>query len=374
MWRPTPEGLTDLGLGIVRAILGTVTEGLVVTNASGEVISYNQRFATMWKLPERWGFEADTQMLLAHSISMVRHPGRFKERIDQAIDAREHVFIDEVELLDGRIFERSKYPVITSDGEVSARVWCYREVSAQRHLAEQRLVVSERLASVAQFVASVTHDINNPLMSISANVDYVLSELEDDPRSPAVLPVREALEDVREGLDRIRVLVRDLGAFSRLDQQTNAPSDVRAILESAITMAGSRPSEIPPIELQVEPVPFVAADEARLSRVFLNLILNAAQSFEEVRSAGNVVVIRTAKTPAGNVRIEFEDNGKGLTEMELEGVFDPFVPVSPQSPGTGLRLVLCKNIVEKLGGTLRVQSELGRGSRFTIELPPAFRR
>lgn len=368
-----PEGLTDLGLGIVRAVLGSVTEGVLITSASGQVISYNQRLVTMWKLPESWGEEADTQMLIAHAMAMVRHPGRFQQRWAQALEAREHVVIDEVELCDGRIFERSKYPVLGASGQVLARVWCYREVSEQRHLAEQRLVVSERLASVAQFVASVTHDINNPLMSISTNVDFVLSELDGDARKQA-LPLREALQDVREGLDRIRVLVRDLGAFSRLDQQTNAPSDVRAILESAITMLGSRPSEIPPIELQVEPVPFVAADEARLSRVFLNLILNAAQSFDEVRREGNVVVIRTANTPAGNVRIEFEDNGNGLTSEQLDSVFDPFVPVSPQSPGTGLRLVLCKNIVEKLGGTMRAHSEPGRGSRFTIELPPAFRR
>lgn len=120
------------------------------------------------------------------------------------------------------------------------------------------------------------------------------------------------------------------------------------------------------------PVPAVMANDGKLAQVFLNLLVNASQAISEGCVSQNEVSVVTRTTAAGAAQVEIRDTGSGISPECLERIFDPFFTTKPLGIGTGLGLSICKGIIEKLGGSIRVESALGRGSCFVVELPPAF--
>jgi signal transduction histidine kinase/ActR/RegA family two-component response regulator len=356
-------------LVLARAVQESVAEGILVYQGDN-VLSWNDRFAELWCIPAATLVEPTVSAFIGHVCSLVRFPEKLREIA--AIDARssEGIAVRDIELVDGRVFVRYAAPIVGVEGVEHGRIVCFRDVSDERRVFAQRAVVGERMASVGQLVASVAHEINNPLAYVKGNVEFVAGELRRR-RSAGDVPLLEALDDSCIGVDRIAVIVRDLRALSRVDEEQRACVDIVTVLESALQMATNQIRHRARIVRHLGAVPTVMANEGRLAQVFLNLLVNASQAIAEGSVSQNEVSITTGTTATGLARIEIRDTGSGIAPECLERIFDPFFTTKPLGVGTGLGLSICKGIVEKLGGTVRVESRLGHGSCFVIELPPA---
>ncbi len=256
-----------------------------------------------------------------------------------------------------------------------------RAEEAQRKMQAQ-LVQSDRMASMGTLAAGVAHEINNPLAYVVANLGFAAGELRasgaerGEPLAATALPMAEiltALDEAREGAERVRAIVRDLKTFSRAGEGPRAPIDVRAVLGSSINLARNEIKHRARLVTDFAETPFVDASEHRLGQVFLNLLINAAQAIPEGNAAENEIRVSTRLDGAGRVVVEVRDTGSGIPQEHLPRIFDPFFTTKPIGVGTGLGLSICHAIVSNLGGELQVESEVGRGSTFRVLLPPAHR-
>ena len=186
----------------------------------------------------------------------------------------------------------------------------------------------------------------------------------------APVPLDVLLQQAREGVERVRAIVRDLKTFSHPDDESAGPVDLQRVLQSAINLASVEMRGRASIQTDFEAVPHVLGNEARLGQVFVNLLVNAAQAIPEGAADRNEIRVVTNSDAAGRAVVEVRDTGAGIAPELLGRLFDPFFTTKPVGVGTGLGLSICHGIVIALGGELSVESELGRGSTFRVALPP----
>jgi len=245
-----------------------------------------------------------------------------------------------------------------------------RDVTARR-TSEAQLLVAERMATLGTLAASVAHEINNPLASVSANLALAVHEIEALPPSyPVPQDVRDELRDALDGAERVRVIVRDLRLFARESAERSGPVDVQQILESTLRMARNELRHRATVIREFREVPAVQGNEARLGQVFLNLVINAAQAIPVGRADEGTIRIQTSfDAGLGRVVVAITDNGQGMTDEIKRRLFRPFVTTKAPGEGTGLGLSICRRIMTELGGEIDFISELGRGTTFYVRLP-----
>jgi signal transduction histidine kinase len=263
---------------------------------------------------------------------------------------------------------------------------------AERRTMEQQLAISDRLASVGMIAAGVAHEINNPLAALVTNLEAAqeciaaVAALAEGAAAAAeptaaerwrrALPLvqrgRISLDDAVVAADRIQATARDLKVFSKADSEEKVLVDVREVLESTARLAATATRHCARMSRDFAEVPPVLASEGRLSQVFLNLILNAAQAIAEGHAAENEIRLVTRFDAARQrVVVEVRDTGSGIAAEHLPRLFDPFFTTKPAGIGTGLGLAICHRIVSALDGRIDVRTRVGQGSTFAVELPAA---
>ena len=246
----------------------------------------------------------------------------------------------------------------------------------ERKKMQEQLLISDRMASVGTLAAGVAHELNNPLAALIANLDALgrdLAELTVESQlGDRLREIFSELRDARESAERMRHIMRDLKIFSRAtDDERRDAVDVHRVLESSLRMAHNEIRHRARVVKKYARVPLVEANEARLGQVFLNLVVNAAQAIAEGDADHNQIRITTGVNASGRVVIEVRDTGSGIAPEHLSRVFDAFFTTKAVGVGTGLGLSICHRIVRSLGGELEVESELGAGSTFRVNLPAA---
>ncbi len=260
-----------------------------------------------------------------------------------------------------------------------------REVSARIEARKMRdqLVMSDRMVCVGTLAAGVAHEINNPLTAVLANMEFLALGFErlteslraDAPIDRPALVERcteltAALQDAREAAERVRDISGDLKVFSRPEAKESDLIEVERVLESSLRMAWTEIRHRAALIKDFTKVPRVMANETRLGQVFLNLLVNAAHAIGDGRATNNQIRLVT-KLQGAKVIIEVHDTGEGIAKENLSKIFDPFFTTKPVGVGTGLGLAICQGIVTGLGGTLTVESEVGKGTMFRVSLPVA---
>jgi signal transduction histidine kinase len=235
-----------------------------------------------------------------------------------------------------------------------------------------RLSLTERLATVGTLAAGVAHEINNPLGFLLGNIELSVRQLlRQTGLGPEPLDlILKHLTDARTGAERIRSIVRDLGTFSHSEESPLGPIDVRQVLDLSVKMAMGEIRHRARLVRDYGNVPDILADGSRLGQVFLNLLVNAAQSIPEGGADRNEIRLRT-RALDGTVVVEVQDTGNGIPRELLGHIFDPFFTTKPVGKGTGLGLSISHGLVTALGGELTVESEPGQGSVFRVRLPVA---
>jgi signal transduction histidine kinase len=231
--------------------------------------------------------------------------------------------------------------------------------------AQDRLVRSERLASVGRLSAGLAHEIGNPISALIGLQDLVLS----GGLSPE--EERDFMQRMRRETERIHRILRDLLQFARpaakpLEGAEQEPGDVEvAVRDTAALVAPQRSLQDITLLLELgEGLPSVSLGHEQLMQVTLNLLMNAADA---VGAGGKVKV--TASRSGSGVRLVVEDDGPGVDPRVQAQLFEPFVTTKDVGKGTGLGLAVCRGLVESAGGSISLDTEYRKGARFVVELP-----
>ena len=274
----------------------------------------------------------------------------------------------------------------------------YKQLKA----SQLQLIQSEKMASLGQMVAGVAHEINTPLGYVKNNIEMMemffessrsvveasnaladvllsptsteqelqlrlatLAELRQQPSGEAD-DMLKLFADTRFGIDQIGELVQNLKNFSRLDRAAAADVDLNECLDSAVLLARNVLKTRVEVVKQYGALPRISCMPSQLNQVFLNMLTNAAQAIE-----GQGKILLKTEADEGWLKVTVQDTGKGIPADVLPRIFDPFFTTKPVGQGTGLGLSISYQIVQQHGGDIRVTSQPGKGTRFTVRLPLA---
>jgi len=257
----------------------------------------------------------------------------------------------------------------------------YRELTLATEAlrkSQQKLIEADKLATIGQLSAGIAHEVNNPTTSVIGNLEFLKSELEPlltelaaraPERAPLARDVRAALGDSLTALGRISMIARDLGMFARRKDEQEL-LHIAEPIEVALKMASFEVKYRAQVVRDLQPVPPVTANRGRLQQVFLNLIINAAHALPKGRIEQNYIRIAT-RLVDGAVVATVSDTGTGIAPEHCARIFDPFFTTKPAGQGTGLGLAITNDIMHEHGGEISVESEVGRGTTFTLRFPAA---
>jgi PAS domain S-box-containing protein len=240
-----------------------------------------------------------------------------------------------------------------------------RDTTESKKLQTQ-LALSDRMATLGLLAAGVAHEINNPLTYAKLNVETLVRHLLS--LAPGDLPeaIAPAIAAARDGLARVGTIVRDLQSLSMPTSADRWPVDVKEVLESALNVAMHAIRNRARVVRNYEEVMPLKTDPTRLGQILLNLVLNAAQAYDRSDEATNVLSLGITSSGADDVLITVADNGPGIAKERLARIFEPFY--TTKNMGMGLGLAICQTLATSLGARLAVESEVGRGTTFTLHL------
>jgi len=343
-----------------------ITEGEASSDAGRCILFVNRAFTTIT------GFsEAEAQ---GRTPDLTVGPETDRATLARIQAARKNLVPIREELLkyrkDGSTFwaELDVVPVLRADGRCSHFLGVMRDITERKALAT-RLLEADRMATIGALVAGIAHEINNPLTSVLGNLDFLAKRI-------AQQDLAQPVEEARIAAERVRAIVSDLRSFSRADDKNATALDPEKVLDASLQMAKATIRDKAKLVRRSSGQTWVLATEARLGQVFLNLLLNAAQSIPEGSPAHEGLLehfISTDVRQEGDRSIiEIADTGAGIPHEIRHRIFDPFF--SGRGVGrTGLGLWIARDIVTSLGGTLTVEPARGRGTLVRISLPTARR-
>jgi len=259
------------------------------------------------------------------------------------------------------------------------------------------LVQSEKLATLGTLTAGVAHEINNPLAYVISNVAAAQEYIESYDRLIAFIQTHEieqlmpgalqqqwaellvesdlefmqqdypdVMADTREGLDRVRDIVHSLRSFSRVQDAERQPADLVDALKSTLRLLHNEIKHRVNVVLELTELPQVRCNLNEMNQVFTNLIINAVHAMKE---ATRPELRISSYVEEGWAVLRFEDNGCGVADDVVKEIFTPFYTTKPVGEGTGLGLSITWGIIQDHDGEISVDSEPGKGTRFTIRLP-----
>jgi PAS domain S-box-containing protein len=352
-------------VSLLRTTVESTADGILVVDRSGRLVLHNKRFWSMWSIPPELMESALDEQLLVFVERQLVNPAAFRSRIDALYDSPDLESTDELELVDGRIFERYSRPQFAGD-RVIGRVWSFRDVTAQRR-AERDLDRSIKMRD--EFISIASHELFTPITSLVVAIRG-LTQLAVPAGADArtrLLAVAERQinrlsRQVRELLDVTRI---DLGRLSLNCEDVDLVDLVRETVERLTP-------ELERDEIRVDVVANESVrgmwDRSRLEQVITNLVTNAMKF-----GRGRPIVITVEGTPQ-EATIAVADQGIGIDAERQALIFERFQRAVSGGPGMqvaglGLGLYICRQIVEAHGGRLGVTSTLGVGSTFRLALP-----
>jgi signal transduction histidine kinase len=277
-------------------------------------------------------------------------------------------------------------PVFNDNEEVDGILEFYRDVTLEKTY-EQQIQQADKLASLGQLVSGIGHEINNPNQFIRGNVKIVKQAFEDimpimdkhAEENPdlkiARLPygffkdhIMTLIDDMSHGSERIKGIVDGLRSFARRDEgQLIDTVDINTLIGATARLVETEVHKRAEIELNLATdLPSFKGNSQKIEQVLVNLIVNAAQAIPDDKKG--LVKVTTCKD-AQNISVQVCDNGKGIDNKTRKQIFDPFFTTKRTKGGTGLGLSISYRIIEEHGGTISVDSEVDRGTTFTILLP-----
>jgi PAS domain S-box-containing protein len=351
-----------------QAVFEAVPVGVLHFDSCGRITDCNDNFVQQMGAPSR---------AVLTGLDMLTLPNEgVRGAVRDALSGRDGHFEGEYVSVTGkrRRIYRALFSPIVREGRVEGGVGIVDDITDRRRI-EERLSQGERMASLGRLAAGVAHEINNPLAYVRTSLDIArreLSRFREDGDQAHLERALDTLGHADDGVDRVRVIAHDLKTFSRGDDGSWVPVDLRRVAETAINLAWNEIRHRAELVRELDDVPRIMGSETRFAQVLVNLLVNAAQAIPEGDAHNNRITLRMGTQDEGRVFVEVEDTGSGMEAERIPHVFEPFWTSKPKGVGTGLGLSICHGIVTAAGGDIRVaRSEPGLGTTFRIELPSA---
>ncbi len=249
--------------------------------------------------------------------------------------------------------------------EVRSVLNAFNRMSRILRIRQSQLVQSEKLASLGTLLSGVAHELNNPLSNISTSAQILHEEFErSDPEFK-----EELLQQIEDQSDKARDIVRTLLEFSRATEYHPRLVTLKKLFEDTVVLIrGQIPTDVA-ISVDCPPDLDVEVDKQKLQQVFLNLIKNGIDAIGRSGKLWITARLLSSGDGAEELEIMIEDNGPGIPPENLKKIFDPFFSTKDVGRGSGLGLYIAHDIVERHGGRINVNSQIGQGTTFTIWLP-----
>ena len=290
---------------------------------------------------------------------------------------------------DGRVLTLREcvYPVLDAARAVQAIEVIAYDISTEIE-ARKELMRADRLSALGALAGGVAHEINNPVAFISLAAAQMGKLVRDAMHVPdgdtdgeaAKARLLDVVDEVGESARRIADIVGELKLFTRIGETSvSCPVDVNRILQTALALTSSELKKHAKLEVVFGPLPIAPGAFVNLGHAFVNLLMNAAQAIESRRACADrsqgaaaepehVIWVET-EVRGDSILVSVEDTGIGIDERVLPRIFDPFFKTEATGAGTGLGLAIAYDLVRRVGGEIRVESEVMRGTRFEVLLP-----
>jgi signal transduction histidine kinase len=301
------------------------------------------------------------ELVFRHMISQADDPTLFSVKTQQQLFYRNAKDRKEVKMKDGRIFDTYSSSLIDAKGISRGRIWYFRDITERKDM-EQRLMMTDRLASIGELVSGIAHELNNPLTGVIGYSELIMEQdIRDDLRDDLMVISSEAQRAAR--------IVKDLLTFARKHSPVKAPGCINNVIEDVLRL---RAYELKTNNIEVykdfnSSLPEIMLDYRQIQQVFFNLVINAEFFMIKEHRKGELT-IKTERVN-GFVRSTVMDDGPGIPEENLRRIFDPFFTTKEEGKGTGLGLSICHGIITEHNGRIYARNVVGKGASFIIDLP-----
>jgi PAS domain S-box-containing protein len=374
MERPAPDDLEALRRSEqrFRAAFAQQFQFMAILDAEGRVLEFNAQLDAEGRVLPRAEVLGQLFWETAWWRGRPEMQAAWPVRLAQAAAANGPLlFEDEFTSSEGELRQASAAvsAVRTADGEIDCFLVQATDTTEQRRGEaiqrgiEAQLRETQRLEAVGTLAGGIAHDFNNLVAAILGNVAVAEADL------PVGHPARAPLAQINRAGQRARSLVQQILTFSRPQPDQRQAQPLQPVLDE--TLALLRATLPPSVEIATAWAPgtiWVSVDATQIQQVLLNLCTNAWHALPEGRGR---VDVGTALAGLGKVQLWVADNGAGMDSATRERIFEPFFSTKPVNQGTGLGLSVVHGIVKAHGGSIRVESHPGQGSRFTVVLPLA---
>lgn len=335
-------------------ILESIKEGMIVINKNNRIQSLNHAMSEL--------FEINRQSYIGKSFFKLPGFNNFNDDFWAVIEEKGSFSKKEFRYQTNNrtyVFNMRIYPLTNRLNEIYGAVIILEDISKKIEL-ERQILLNDKLTSIGRFTAGIAHEINNPLGTIINYTETILCQENDKTKS-------NYLRNIKDETKRISSIVQGLLNFSRQSKSEFGIVNIKEVIQLSLQICQyQRDFKKYKIKKSFpEEIPYVMGNFNQLQQVCINLILNAFESMEK----GDEFKITVAVTPdKKQLEIEFADTGVGIESQYINNVFDPFFTTKDEQ-GVGLGLSISYGIIKNHGGDILVDSELGEGSKFIVQLP-----
>lgn len=327
--------------------------------------------------------------------SLIQATGEFEQGdLSNRVDKTSYLEINELVVSYNSMADALQRLYSSLEHKVQERTKQLEGAYSELQSTQAMMVHSEKMKSLGELVAGIMHEINNPINFIYGNLSHLsnysadlikiidaYAEQEGDLKPETAKAIKELKEEIdyeflksdlpdlikscREGTERTRNIILDLKNFSRMEELALSSIDLTKEIETTLNILHNKfKNRIEVHKEYQDNLPKLEAYGGQINQVFMNILDNAAYAIQD---KGDVWI--RIKTIDNNVIMEFEDTGKGMEQSTIDKIFDPFFTTKPVGQGTGLGMAISYKVIKNHQGTIDVQSEVGKGTKFIINLP-----
>jgi signal transduction histidine kinase len=377
----------DRELRFVNTLLKAQQEkspnGLLVVDDKQRMISFNQRFVDMWKIPPAVMASELNEKALRSVCRLLPAADKYRALVAGVYRHRRRESLHEIPLNDGRVFEQFSAPLFGPEGAYYGRFWNFRDITARKRaeevltrdkdtleklvresaqqLAEAQIKVaqSKRLSDIGMLASTIAHEIRNPLAAINAAVYNIRRKA----RSARIAP---HLATIDRKVEESSLIIQNLLSFAFVREPHYERMALLPLIDECLKTIRSKYADSATVvdrKIGFTGGTRIEADRMHLQILFLNILDNAFQALEG--AAGSVIL--EGKCARGRAEIRISDTGTGIAKDDLPKIFEPFF--SRKIHGTGLGLTVSRLVVERHGGTIEIAAGKGAGTTVLISLP-----
>jgi len=374
-YRKQTEEILHYQKALLEAQSEVSLDGKLVVSPEGALLYHNRRFCQIWGVAPDVLTSSSAEEIFQLMLKKVADKDAFQESLRTLSAHPGNKLSDEIKLLDGRVFDRFTTQIAGSDGQLYGRIWFYRDITERKNLEEQ-LRQTQKMECIGQLASGVAHDFNNVITAIIGFASLIAMKAQDADQ------VRTIACEINGCCERAADLVRSLSTFSRKQELLPQLTDLNEVLNRDDTLLRRLIGNSVRMntELAREKL-IIKADRTQIDQVIMNLVANARDAMPD----GGSLTVGTGRFDAREedvqsglvakagqyILLTVQDTGTGMDETIKQKIFEPFFTTKETGKGTGLGLSIVYGIVKQHNGAIKVRSELGKGTQFTLYLPMA---